>query len=149
MQAEHPDLIFEELARRLGEMWRALQEEEKKEYGERAKHIQEERMMAWKEMMKSLPQNYESPQKKSKKKTSGGLKSGIPVGPRGGGGRGGKTGPAIAAVNSLDAQNQSFLLPKVKDLTYILTIALYCYSSEHPSPEQWPCTKFSFPTASP
>ena len=97
-----------------------MEEEEKKEYGERAKHIKEERMVAWEEMMKSLPQNYECPQKKSqpKKKTSKGglksiLKSRIQVGPKGGG-RAVKTGPVITAVNSLAAQNQLFLLPEVR-----------------------------------
>ena len=96
-----------------------MQDAERKEYAERAKHIQEERMVAWRETMKSLPQNYESQQKKSlpKKKTSKGglksiLKSRIQVGPKGGG-RAVKTGPVITAVNSLAAQNQLFLLPEV------------------------------------
>ena len=77
-------------------------------------------MVAWKETMKSLPQNYESPQKKSlpKKKTAGGARQSIQGGPRGGGGEGGgggravMTGPVRSAVNSLAAQN--LLLPQVK-----------------------------------
>ena len=73
-------------------------------------------MVAWKETMKSLPQNYESPQKKSlpKKKTAGGGRQSIQGGPRGGGGgRAVKTGPVRSAVNSLAAKN--LLLPQVKD----------------------------------
>ena len=75
-------------------------------------------MLAWKETMKSRPQNYESPQKKSlpKKKTAGGARQSIQGGPRGGGGGGGravKTGPVRSAVNSLAAQN--LLLPQVTD----------------------------------
>ena len=75
-------------------------------------------MLAWKETMKSLPQNYESPQKKSlpKKKTAGGARQSIQGGPRGGGGGGGravKTGPVRSAVNSLAAQN--LLLPQVTE----------------------------------
>ena len=77
-------------------------------------------MLAWKETMKSRPQNYESPQKKSlpKKKTAGGARQSIQGEPRGGGGGGGegravKTGPVRSAVNSLAAQN--LLLPQVTD----------------------------------
>lgn len=109
-----------------------MQDAERKEYAERAKHIQEEKMVAWRETMKSLPQNYESQQKKSlpKKKTSrGGLSSRIQVGPKagGGGGRAVKTGPVINAVNSLAAQNPAFLLPKVKfrNLSYSPIIGLH------------------------
>ena len=95
-------------------------------YIERAKQISVERMMAWKETIKSLPQNHERKQKKSlpKKKTSGSarqLTTGEPRGKEGGKGdgkggrgrgRGVKTGPVISAVNSLAAQN--LLLPQVK-----------------------------------
>ena len=109
-----------------------MQDAERKEYAERAKHIQEEKMVAWRETMKSMPQNYESQQKKSlpKKKTSrGGLSSRIQVGPKagGGGGRAVKTGPVINAVNSLAAQNPAFLLPKVKfhNLSYSPIIGLH------------------------
>ena len=70
-------------------------------------------MLAWKETMKSRPQNYESPQKKSlpKKKTAGGARQSIQGGPRGGGAV--KTGPVRSAVNSLAAKN--LLLPQVTD----------------------------------
>ena len=113
-----------------------MQDAERKEYAERAKHIQEEKMVAWRETMKSLPQNYEIQheiqQKKSlpKKKTSrGGLSSRIQVGPKAGGGKGRavKTGPVINAVNSLAAQNPAFLLPKVKfrNLSYSPIIGLH------------------------
>ena len=109
-------------------------------------------MVAWEETMKSLPQNYESQQKKSvpKKKTSGGgVKSSIQVGPKGGG-RAVKTGPVITAVNSLAAQNQSILLPQVKiNNNQSQGSNLYSLCSRvHPSPEQWPSPKSVCPTAS-
>ena len=81
----------------------SMQEEKKKEYGERAKLIQEDRRRAWEEKIKSLPQNNESPKKKFF----------VPHRSQGEG-KAVKKGPVITAVNSLAAaQNQHFLLPQV------------------------------------
>ena len=80
LQKDDPNIGFGDLGRKLGEMWHALQEEEKEEYRVRARKVVDERMNAWRAQMNAItPQKrkmLESQQrmqmnKVKKKRTSG------------------------------------------------------------------------------
>merc|ERR1719382_391525 len=81
LQADDPNIGFGDLGRKLGEMWHALDENEKEDYRRRARDVADTKMRAWKKQMASLPrhrqleaermQNTRQPMKIKKKKTSG------------------------------------------------------------------------------
>ena len=47
LKLEHPDMSFAEIAKKMGEMWRSLSQEEKETYKSKAKSVNEEKFHKW------------------------------------------------------------------------------------------------------